>query len=162
MAEKTPTSKLPAFIDHRINPRNDAMSALFDSVRELSNEFIEIKTRLEIHSTIAEEQRHEIIDKMNNMSAKIDEALDLKDAFIHVDGKPDTAGHKSDHLTRIQSAESSNKFWDKVKEEAASKVVSAVLIACIVIFGIGLKDWLAQYMKNPAATAQQLVPSEEK
>ncbi len=144
-------------IDQRKTTRETNMTALFNMIREITGKFSSLETSLnehkiffEKHMKTEEEQRAETNTKLDVLSKKIDEALSLKEAFPHIDGKPDIQGHRYDHTIRIESSKSSRRFWSKFKEELASKAAMVVIGFVVLIFGLGFHDWLSNYLKNPA------------
>ena len=132
---------------------------MFQVIRLMASDISGLRTKFEAHMDIEEHQRTEVMIRIQELSDKIDDAIHLKQAFPHIEGKPDVHGHRVFHDGLIEDSVKSDKLWDKVKEEVVSKAVSACVIAFVVILGLGLKDWATSFIHNAVTTTTTVTDS---
>jgi hypothetical protein len=106
-----------------------------------------------------EAQRQEVSDRIQELSDKIDAAIKLREAFPVVEGEPDIRGHRTDHETRTESSKRTDRLLDKVKEEVVTGATRAILIAIVVILGLGLKDWATSFIRNATVVTTTTINS---
>jgi hypothetical protein len=128
------------------------LTNMFQVIRLMASDLAGLRSRFEKHMDTEEEQRKEVMDQIQMLSDKIDDVIHLKQAFPQVEGKPDVRGHRHFHDDLKDEEEKSNKFWDRVKEEATTKAVGAIMITLFVIFGLGVKDWATSFIRSAVTT----------
>jgi hypothetical protein len=164
--------------EKRHTAREGDLTALFNILRDMAEQQARHQAAFEIHMKTEEDQRREFIKtiedqrhefiaadiavrhEIEKLSLKIDEALELKEAFPSIDGKPDTAGHKADHLTRMEADNRSKNFRNKLKEDLTSTIIKSILIFVFVVFLMGFKEWLVNYINHPVDATKNLILKE--
>ena len=137
--------------DQRKIERDHNLNELFRLTREfreeISSSMSKIERRmdklalsLELHMKAEEAQ-------MARLSSEIEALTSLHQAFPALeDGTPDLQGHRHYHVEQIEEHEKTEKLWATVKSKAAENAVNAVMIASVVIMGLGAKAWIAKWL----------------
>ena len=149
-----------------ISLEKTGVTTMFQIIREMASEVAGLKASFDNYTRNGRKERQEVLDKIQELSHKIDDVMNLKQAFVHVDGKPDVFGHRTDHEVRSKNGKSLSRLYAKVKEEAFSKVIIFILVWAAVVFGMGFKEWasnvLTAWLKPTATQSTPSVPALEK
>ena len=98
-----------------------------DEIRDIKEDIAQIRMNLNEWRLAAERRHSELV---GSIIAYVDSTNEMREAFLHVEGKPDFAGHKGDHLTRKQFAD-----W-------TADVKSDVIKNTIKVGFLGLLGWV--------------------
>lgn len=96
-------------------------------IKEIRSDIVTIKDDLNDWRLAAERRHSELV---GSIMSYVDSTNEMREAFLHVEGKPDFTGHKSDHLTRKQFAD-----W-------AADVKTDVIKNTIKVGFLGLLGWI--------------------
>ena len=141
----------PSPDDQRKIERDHNLNELFRLTREFREEIstgmrkIErrmdlLANSLEMHMKAEEAQMLRLTDEIEALTA-------LHQAFPTLDdGTPDLQGHRHYHVERRQEHEKSEKLWATIKAKAAENFVTALMMATVVIVGLGAQSWIKTWL----------------
>ena len=132
--------------DLRVTPRDANLNDLFSLVRTVMTDLQLLRLALENHMKTEEESDTALKRELSSLGR-------LVRAFPKTPtGEPDIEGHHDDHVTRMGEARAARKRWDQIKNIVVEVIVRGVAYGFIIIFLLGVKDWI-QHPVSPEITS---------